>query len=299
MLEIKKALPKYLEIVQGEREPRFKQNNSLDVKIELALNMLDDCNLCKRSCHVDRTEGELGYCGLGNELSISGNYVDYDEDISLFVPSYNVFFLGCILKCAFCQNWETSQNIDPEKKISEKKLAKIIDSRTSVKILDFVGGDPVPQLPFALKTLSHITKDIPVIWNSSFYMTPEAMFLLEGSIDVYSPDFKYGNDECAERISDVKNYTGIVKRNHILAFEDSEMITRHLVMPNHMDCCSKPIMDFLADTFGDKVLVHIIGDYTPQWKARQYPDINRKIRKKEFQEVVSYAEKKGLNYILE
>ena len=136
------------------------------------------------------------------------------------------------------------------------------------------------------------------MWNSSFYMALESMDLLKGIIDIYSPDFKYGNDGCAKRLSDVKNYTGIVSRNIQIAAKDSEVIIRHLVMPNHLECCSKPVLDCISEKYGDKVLVHLMDQYTPNWRAKQYPDINRTLRKKEFTEIVHYAEKKRLNFIL-
>lgn len=302
MVELSKALPKYAEILEGKRKPRFK-TASLEGKIKEAFKMLESCNLCERVCGVDRTVGKLGYCRTESRLSVDAHYVDREEDLGFFVPIYNVFLLGCVLRCVFCQNYETSQVKCPREMITEKQLAKVIDSKSSCKIVGFVGGDPLQQLPFILKTLSFMEQDVPIMWNSSFYMTEKSMGLLRNTIDVYSPDFKYGMDECARRLSDVSNYTSVIKRNLLLAAEDSEMIIRHLVMPNHIDCCSKPVIDFIAGSFGDTVPVHLMYQYRPQWKVRKnpekYQDINRKLRKKEFQEVLSYADKKGLTYVVE
>ncbi|MBR9683815.1 radical SAM protein [Candidatus Woesearchaeota archaeon] len=294
MANIQKLLPRYSAILDGKQKPRFKESKKvLEEKIAQAFAMLEDCTLCERTCGVDRTKGKVGYCKSEGELSVSAHYVG-DADLSMFTPSYDVFFLGCTLKCVFCQNPETSQVEEDKKEITEKGLAKLINQRLTPKIIDFVGGDPLPQLPFVLKVLQEVRKNLPVMWNSSFYMTPEAMNILAGVVDVYCPDFKYGNDECAKRLSDVKNYTGIVKRNIQLAAVDSELIIRHLVMPNHVECCSKPVIDFVYRNFKGKVPLELMSQYTPYWKAKDYPDINRKLRKKEFEEVADYARSKNL-----
>lgn len=299
MADIEKLIPKYLEILQGKRKPRFKQNGSLlRCKIEQAFKMLGSCNLCERNCRADRLSGELGYCRVGAKMSVGGHGIGHN-DLPLFCPSYDIFFLGCSLRCVFCQNWETSQVAEPAVKISEEKLAATIDSRSRFKAIDFVGGDPAPQLPFVLKILSHLNKDAPVIWHSGFYMSQEAMELLQGIVDLYCTTVKYGNDACARRLSKVTRYTEVIHRNIMEAHKDAEIVLRHLVMPNHLECCAKPVLNFIADAFGDKVLVHIMDQYEPYWKAKNYPDIGKKTTKREFYAAVYYADKLGVNYIIE
>jgi len=298
MADLEKAIPKYLEILRGKRKPRFKSEPRLDDKIQRSFAMLQNCALCERKCRVNRLDGKLGYCRAGGKLSISGNYIG-NEDLSFLSPSYDIFFLGCTLRCVFCQNPETSQVVESRKRISEESFAKMIDSRTRFRIISFAGGDPAPQLPFILKVLGHLEGNVPVLWHSSFYMSEEAMKLLQGTVDIYSPTFKYGNDECAKRLSGVKNYTAVVKRNIQMAFDDSEVVLRHLVMPNHLECCSKPILDYLAGIFGDRILIHLMDQYDPEWKAANYPDISKGLKRKEFRKVVDYAQKLGLNYVIE
>jgi putative pyruvate formate lyase activating enzyme len=297
MADIEKSFPMLMNVIKGKTKPRFKKNKkTLENKIKDAFEMLENCQLCERTCNVNRTE-KIGYCKVGDKISVSGHYIGRNQDLSIFNPSYDVFFLGCVLNCVFCHNPKTSQAIEPRLNLTEKQIAKIIDSRKSNKIVDFVGGDPIPHIPFVLKILDNIQKDVPVMWNSSFYMTTQAMELLRGVIDVYSPDFKYGNDQCAKRLSKVKNYTEIIKRNIEMAVEDSEVVIRHLVLPNHIECCSIPVIDMISDNYGDSVLVHLSDQYNPTWKAKKYDDINRCLRKKEFKEVVDYATKKYLNFV--
>lgn len=298
MNNLKKALPNYLKILEGKEKPKFRLNNALlDNKIKKSFSVLENCELCERKCYVDRIKGEKGFCKVGNKMMIS-SFFDHMGEEYFFVPSFTIFFWSCTFSCQFCQNWTISQRKEGGEFIEEKEMAKIIDKHSYCKNVNFVGGDPTPQLPFILKTLEFVKTDIPVVWNSNFYMSEKSMNLLKGVVDVYLSDFKYGNDNCALRLSKVPNYFEIVKRNHLLAFEDSEMVVRHLVLPNHVECCSKPILDFIKDNFKDKVIVNIMEQYRPEYKAYEYDDINRKLSEEEFNDAVRYAKKLGLNFIV-
>jgi putative pyruvate formate lyase activating enzyme len=293
----KNALTSYYRILASETLPRFK---SLDPKkkIKEAFEILQDCELCSRGCRVDRTTGEKGYCRVGNKMSVSSCFDHYGEEF-FFVPSFTIFFNSCTFSCQFCQNWEISQITDPDNTqlVTEAALARAIDLHNYCKNVNFVGGEPTPYLPFILTTLNNVKSNIPVVWNSNFYMSEMSMNLLRGVVDVYLTDFKYGNDECALRLSDVPNYSEIVRRNHLLAFDDTEVVIRHLIMPNHSDCCTKPILEFIAEKFGDVVVVNLMDQYRPCFKAREYPDIERRLTVEEFETAVSYARKLGLNFI--
>lgn len=297
MDNIKKALPRYLKILEGEEKPRFQLNkNKLNKKIKDAFSVLENCELCERKCYANRLNNKLGFCKVGNRMKISSYFEHYGEEY-FFVPSFTIFFWSCTFSCQFCQNWRISQRVEKGEFIEEEEMARIIDKHSYCKNVNFVGGEPTPQLPFILKTLKYVKSDIPVVWNSNFYMSEKSMNLLKGIVDVYLPDFKYGNDRCALRLSKVPDYFKIIKRNHLLAFQDSEMVIRHLVLPNHVECCSKPILDFIKDNFKDKVIVNIMDQYTPQYKAYEYEDINRNVSEEEFNEAVMYAKELKLNFI--
>jgi putative pyruvate formate lyase activating enzyme len=163
--------------------------------------------------------------------------------------------------------------------------------------VNFVGGEPTPQIPFILKILQYVKSDLPIVWNSNLYLSLKGMNLLKGVVDVYLSDFKYGNDKCAERLSAVKNYTEIVKRNHLIAIENAELVIRHLVLPSHMECCSKPIFDWIAENLKDKAIVNIMNQYRPEYEAFKHKEINRYLRRDEFYKVVEYAKKLNLNFI--
>ena len=162
--------------------------------------------------------------------------------------------------------------------------------------VNWVGGDPTSNLLYILKVLRELDINIPQIWNSNMYCSTETMSLLNGVIDVYLTDFKYGNDECAHRLSKVDNYTKVVKRNHKIAYNQGEIILRHLVLPNHIKCCSKPILNWISKNIPDS-LVNIMAQYRPEYKANNFEDINRNITQDEYFETISYARKLKINIL--
>lgn len=297
--DIEKILHAYFKILQGKAKPKFqiaKQRGLLDKKIKSAFEILKSCELCERKCRVNRLKGEKGWCKVGKEILISSYFDHYGEEFFL-VPSFTIFFWSCTFSCQYCQNWTISQRIEKPKEISEEELAEIIDKHSYCKNVNFVGGEPTPYLPFILKTLGCVKSNIPVVWNSNFYMSAKSMKLLEGIVDIYLSDFKYGNDKCAERLSRVKNYTSIIKRNHLLAASHAELVIRHLVLPNHTKCCSKPILEWIAKNLRNKAIVNIMNQYRPEYKAMQYKEIARYVTEKEYADVINYAKKLGLNFI--
>jgi len=172
----------------------------------------------------------------------------------------------------------------------------MINEHKDCRNVNFVGGEPTPQLPFILDALQYVKSNIPTVWNSNFYMSLKSMNLLKNVIDIYLSDWKYWNNKCAERLSKVKNYLEIIKRNHDLAFKNSEMIIRHLVLPNHFDCCTKPILKYIAENYGEKVIVNIMGQYRPGYKAHRYSDISG-YPKEELEKAWKLAEDLELNWI--
>jgi putative pyruvate formate lyase activating enzyme len=296
-MDISGILGNYIKILDGARPPRFKTVD-LTERVTQARDILTSCTLCEHACAIDRTTGEKGECGVGVEMRIASAFDHMGEEY-FFVPSYTVFFASCTFHCIFCQNWDLSQveDVGNFPALSPPDLARLIDSHSYCRNMNFVGGEPTPYLPFILETLTHVRLSLPVVWNSNFYMSVQSMALLNGVVDVYLSDFKYGDDECARRLSGIDNYFEIISRNHLLACDDAEMVIRHLVLPNHIECCTKPVFDFIAEHMKDRVVVNVMDQYRPCYRANECEDINRRLHAEEFQEAVDYAEKLGLNYI--
>ena len=270
------------------------ERSLLDLKIELASRIFKKCCFCERRCYIDRTK-KSGYCGV-RQSYVASEFLHFGEE-DFLVPSYTVFFSGCTFNCVFCQNWDISQKSNIGIFINPDKLAEIIISKKNMgaRNVNWVGGDPTPNICYILDTLKNCNVNIPQIWNSNMYCSKEALTLLNGVIDFYLTDFKYGNNECAKRLSKVDNYFEIVARNHKIAEKNGEMLIRHLVMPNHIECCSKPILKWIADNIPN-IPVNIMGQYHPEFLANKYSEISRFVSSEEIKDVRDTAEKLGLIY---
>jgi putative pyruvate formate lyase activating enzyme len=266
----------------------------LDLKIEIASRIFEKCCFCERCCSIDRNK-KAGNCGV-KQAGISSEFLHIGEE-SVLVPSHTIFFSGCTFHCVFCQNWDISQAISGLY-VEPAKLAEVIHKRKQQdsRNINWVGGDPTPNLPYILETLKECNENLPIVWNSNMYCSNETMKLLDGIVDVYLTDFKYGNDECAKRLSIVDNYMEIVSRNHKKAYENGELIIRHLVMPNHVDCCSKPIMDFISENLPNAV-VNVMGQYRPEYHALEFKDISKRVSIDEVLSIKNYANEIGINRI--
>ena len=270
----------------------------LDLKIELAHRILADCHFCERKCGADRTKDEKGWCKLGSESRVSSAFLHTGEEAPL-VPSGTIFFSSCCLACVFCQNYDISTNPNSGHAVIPEAVARIAEGlyRDGALNINYVGGDPIPNTHTILGSLSYQTSNVTQLWNSNLYCSEETMALLSDVIDVWLPDFKYGNNECAERLSGVKSYFDIVSRNHMIAYDYGEVIIRHLVMPNHVECCTIPILEWIAENMPN-CIVNIMGQYRPEHRVRsdpgRFPDISRRVSMDEMNLARAKADELGI-----
>jgi putative pyruvate formate lyase activating enzyme len=265
----------------------------LDLKVKCAKKMLSSCELCERRCKANRLKKEEGHCKV-LEPKMSTEFLHWGEEPEL-VPSHTIFFTGCTFNCVFCQNHDISQNPKLGNVMSPRSMSEVIERRAdSAQNVNWVGGDPTSNLPYILETLTHCTANTPQVWNSNMYLTDHSMNLLEGIIDLYLTDFKYGNDECAKRLSNVSDYWEIITRNHLIARNQCEMIIRHLVLPHHFDCCSKPVLEWIAENL-ENVRVNVMDQYRPEYNARDYPELSKRLSHEEFAKAYKLARDLGLN----
>ncbi len=275
-------------------EDKNPKKSLLDLKMELASRIFKNCSFCERRCNVDRNK-KSGKCGV-TKPKITSEFLHTGEE-RVLVPSHTIFFSGCTFHCVFCQNWDISQEscgiyIEPENLVKVISYRKMQGSRN----VNWVGGDPTPNILYILEVLSICKDNIAQIWNSNMYCSTETMKLLNGIVDLYLTDFKYGNNDCAKRLSKVDSYIEVVKRNHKYSYENAEMIIRHLVMPNHVECCSKPIIEWISKNLPN-ACVNIMAQYRPEYQAKDYDDISRHISNDEFLQVKEYADKLKLNQV--
>lgn len=277
----------------------------LDLKVELANRMVSECHLCEWRCGVDRWQGKKGVCKLDARSRITSYFPHFGEEAPLIGEnmggSGTIFFSGCVFHCVFCQNHDISQRPEVGQVADGPAIADIAEKlrNTGAANINFVGGDPIPNIHNILDGMNRMRVNVPMLWNSDMYMTREALQLLWDVIDIWLPDFKYGNDACARRLSRVRNYFGVVSRNHLRACEGADMIIRHLVMPNHLDCCTKPVLRFIAGNMRG-VLVNVMGQYHPDYlvlsKGDRYQEIARRLTPSEIREAHAIAQELGLAY---
>lgn len=272
------------------------EKNLLDIKIELAERIIRSCHLCQHRCMVDRHAGEKGFCRLTDISRYASEFLHMGEEPQL-VPSHTIFLTGCVFSCVFCQNREISTRPESGKVVIPEDIAGIIDRRREEgsKNVNFV--TPTPHLMNVLKIVRNIRTNVPVVWNSNMYHSPESARLLEGVVDLYLGDFKYGNDLCAHRYSNIRNYMATVGYNFRIASTQADILIRHLVMPGHLECCTKPIMEWIAANT-PHVRLNLMFQYAPYYLACRYPEIDRYLTSEEKERAIRIVEEEGLENIV-
>lgn len=260
----------------------------LDLKTALGFSEFNSCRLCEHRCEVNRWD-ERGVCGAGPALNISSEFLHLGEEREL-VPSYTLFFSGCNFSCVYCQNYDIANSPDSGREIKPTELARLINRKSieRAKNVNFVGGEPTPRLPLILKTINQMETSLPVVWNSNMYMSSISLNLLTGAVDLYLADLRYGNDDCAKKYSGVENYWNTVSRNIFKASGVGDLIIRHLVLPGHIDCCTKKVLKWISGNLPD-VYVNVMFQYRPCYRAFEFSEINRRL---------SFAERERVKYLV-
>ena len=259
-----------------------------------------NCTLCPRRCGVDRTRGQLGFCKMPGQVHAARAGVHYWEEpvISGSFGSGAVFFSGCTLKCAFCQNYDISQeNFGKPLTSTELRAAfeRLIDE--GVQNINLV--TPTHFLPDILPALEP-KLPVPVVYNCGGYESVETLRQLEGKIDVYLPDFKYSDNALAKKLSSAPDYFETASAAILEMYrqvgkpviEGDEMkrgvLVRHLVLPGCVDN-SLGVLDWVAEHFrsGD-ILFSLMSQYVPMGRAVEMPPFDRRITELEYDSVLSY-----------
>lgn len=286
--------------------PRIVSPNLMDLKVSIARDLVRECSLCEHRCGTDRYLSR-GRCGV-TDSRISSQFVHMGEEEPL-VPSYTVFFSGCNLKCVFCQNYDISTCPEAGLIIPSREMALQMGrlarpfgaeprsrSPGDIRNVNWVGGDPTPNLPYVMEVLSRSDANIAQVWNSNMYLTEHAMSLLEGCIDIYLTDLKFGNDACAMRLSGAPCYMRTATRNHLMAAAQGEVIVRHLMLPGHLHCCTLPVVEWLAENMPGAA-VNIMAQYRPAHQAWRYQELRDAVPRGDHRKVLEIARTKGLALI--
>lgn len=275
------------------------------IVIVMCMNkFFNKCQLCPRNCLVNRNNLEMGFCKSGNKIKIAKAYLHMWEEpcISGDNGSGTIFFSGCNLRCLFCQNYYISE-LNNGKEISILEFANIcidLQNRGANNINLITPTHYVPLIIEGINLAKKMGLKIPIIYNSSGYERVETIKLLEGTIDVYLPDFKYYDNKYAKKYSKCGDYFEYADRAIFEMFRQhskcifdengniiSGVIVRHLILPDRKED-SKQVLKYLFDMYNNNIFYSIMNQYTPVRKCI-YEELNKKITKADYDDVVNYA----------
>ena len=266
--------------------------------------MLKDCHLCPRNCGVDRLAGQKGFCGVDAGIMVARAALHMWEEpcISGKEGSGTVFFSGCSLGCAFCQNRTISKG-QSGKVITGEYLAELFQDLQAQKANNInlvTAGHFLPQVREALILAKEQVLTIPVVYNSSGYEKAEMLRYLEGLVDIYLPDLKYLED-LAGKYSHAKDYPEVamkaleemVRQVGMPEFDERGMmkkgvIVRHLLLPGHVRN-SKKVLEYLYGTYGDQIYISLMSQYTPMPAMKDDPQLSRKVTDREYDRLLDHA----------
>lgn len=274
-------------------------------------NLMSDCTLCPRKCHVNRLAGQTGFCGQTAELTAARAALHYWEEpcISGSTGSGAIFFSGCNLQCVFCQNHDIALG-KSGKIISSDRLTEImleLQDKGAANINLVTGTHFIPQIALALSCAISQGLDIPVVYNTSGYEEPSSLRLLEGLVDIFLPDLKYFSAELSADYSHTADYfvkataaiaemfrqtgapvldpdTGLMRRG---------VLVRHLLLPGETKD-SKKVLRYLHETYGNDIYVSIMNQYTPLKQVMKMPALNRNVTEEEYSRILVFAERLGI-----
>lgn len=274
------------------------------------MNKYEDCLLCPRKCGINRSTGQTGVCGVSSEIKVARAALHYWEEpcISGKKGSGAVFFSGCSLHCVFCQNREISDG-KAGKVISKERLSDIF-MELAVKGANNINlvtpGQYIPDIVWAVNDAKSRGMKLPIIYNTSGYENVTELKLLEGIVDVYLPDFKYMDSTLSARYSRAKDYPSVakqalsemVRQQPDVVIDDATgliqkgVIVRQLLLPGHVND-AKAVLKYLYDTYHDHVYISMMSQFTPI-ALKDYPEINRKVTRREYERLVDYAIEIGI-----
>lgn len=295
-------IPSYKKISAGDFAERLNQADEI----------IKGCTSCPRNCLADRTNGEFGTCQSGDKPIVSSYTLHFGEEpvLSGTNGAGNIFFGNCNLRCDYCQNFVISQNPKAEIKneVSVERLAEIMLELQNMNCHSIGLVSPthfaVPILK-SIKIASDKELNLPIIYNSNGYDSVEVVKLYNNVIDIYLPDFKYGNNDYGRRYSKVPDYFDKCKLAIAEMYEQvgSELlydngvvvrglIIRHLVLPNGL-AESEEVFKFIAE-LDPKIHISLMAQYYPTNRAEKNILLNRTVRHSEFERVARLLDKYGL-----
>ena len=288
------------------------ESRKLVRRVDAAYHHMQDCDLCARYCHVNRLKTMQGaVCRTGERAVVHSFGPHHGEENPLrgWNGSGTIFFSWCNLRCVYCQNWEISQKgigreVEPEE-LADMMLSLQADGCHNINLVS--PSHVVAQVIAAVHIAAQHGLRLPLVYNTGGYDSPEALALLDGIIDIYMPDMKYGDSILAREYSKVRNYVAVnqaaVKEMHRqvgdLQLDDEGiaqrgLLVRHLVLPGNLADTDK-ILAFLANEVSRNTYLNLMDQYHPCYRADEYPLLDHSITMQEYQHALKQAAQHGLH----
>jgi putative pyruvate formate lyase activating enzyme len=298
----------------GEEQPSYLQlqkTGELDKRVEQLYSIYENCHLCPRDCRVNRIKGQTGKCLATAKVKVSSAAPHFGEESPLVGRggSGTIFFSNCNLRCIYCQNYTIS--IEGEGiEIAERRLAETMIKLQTMGCVNINFVTPTHYLPSIVKALRlaiPMGLRIPLVYNTSGYEKLEILQLLDNIIDIYLPDCKYMDPAYASKYSDgaynYPHYVKIALKEMFRQVGDLKvhrgiavkgLIIRHLVLPNGISG-TKEFLKFVAENLPKTTYINIMRQYRPEYKAMEYPELSRRITRKEYSDALNWAKQLGLH----
>ncbi len=271
---------------------------------------LKECRLCPRECRMNRQMGEIGYCGAGADLEISSAFPHFGEEPPLVGThgSGTIFLTHCSLRCIFCQNYDITHMGKGDRHTSSEMARFMVRlQEMGCHNINFVTPTHLaPQIFASLPEAIEMGLRLPIVYNCSGYESIEVIRLLEGVVDIYMPDVKFMEEAHSKRFCNAPDYPEIVRKVlkemhrqvgdltlNADGVAERGLLIRHLVMPNGI-ASSEKALKFISEEISVHSYINIMDQYRPEYQALNYPEINRRITRKEFLEAVQMARRFGL-----
>ncbi|MGN0627055.1 MAG: radical SAM protein [Oscillospiraceae bacterium] len=271
---------------------------------------LSECRLCPRKCLARRSENKSGFCGGKSLAKVARAALHFWEEpcISGESGSGTVFFSGCTMRCVFCQNREISRG-EAGKEITNERLAEIfleLQAKGANNINLVTPMHYAPQIMKALDLARAGGLSLPIVWNTGGWELSESVAAVRDYADIWLTDFKYFDDSLAKALSGAANYFEIasaaleqmVAQTGEAVFDDDGImrqgvIVRHLMLPGHLED-TKNVLRYLYETYGDKIWISIMNQYTPLCSDERFPELSRTVSDEEYESAIDFALSLGI-----
>ncbi|MFC1961954.1 radical SAM protein [Chloroflexota bacterium] len=290
------------------------QTGDLERRVKSLWERLHDCDICPRACRVNRSENERGYCHSGL-LPIVSSYCAHRGEEPVLSGSWGsgtIFFGNCNLRCVYCQNYQISQDCEANRRhqVSISELAAdmlyLQDSLRCHNINLVTPSHFVPQILAAVLEAVKGGLNLPLVYNTSSYDSVRTLRELDGIVDIYLADLRYGSDEAAKRYSDAPDYVTHARAairemfrqvGHLVTDEKGVarrgLIIRHLILPSRL-AGGEESLTWLAEEISPQVTISIMSQYYPAHRAYRFPELSRRITVAEYLEVIRLTDRLGL-----